>query len=254
MPRLIIWDFDGTLAHRPGLWSGCLLETLDEHAPGHGIERDQLRVLLRDGFPWHRPEVEHPELCAPGAWWRQVEVLLASAYEGVGIGASRASELALLARRRFIDPSCGWQLFEDTVAVLTELRRHGWQHAILSNHVPELPELVQGLGLADLVDLVMTSAVTGYEKPHATAFRLVLEEFRHPEQVWMVGDNPIADVAGAEALGIPAIQVRTAATGTERHAPDLRGAAEIIRDGRARPRGRPSRGAAPTGPLPGGTA
>jgi putative hydrolase of the HAD superfamily len=44
--RFVIWDFDGTLAWRPGLWSGCLLETLDEKEPGHSFLRDDLVPYL----------------------------------------------------------------------------------------------------------------------------------------------------------------------------------------------------------------
>ena len=65
MNRVILWDFDGTLAHRPGMWRGCLVETLDEHAPGHGIDPEELRPFLRTGFPWDSPEVPHPELSTP---------------------------------------------------------------------------------------------------------------------------------------------------------------------------------------------
>jgi SAM-dependent methyltransferase len=42
MNRHILWDFDGTLAERPGLWSGCLIELLDDQAPGHSIDRERL--------------------------------------------------------------------------------------------------------------------------------------------------------------------------------------------------------------------
>ena len=27
--ELVVFDFDGTLAHRPGMWSQCLLDVLD---------------------------------------------------------------------------------------------------------------------------------------------------------------------------------------------------------------------------------
>lgn len=233
MRRAVIWDFDGTLAHRPGLWSGCLLEILDEHVPGHRVHHDQIRALLRDGFPWHQPEVEHPELCAPEAWWRQVEDLLSRAYRGVGIESQRASELARHARERFIDAAYGWRLFDDTLTALRDLRAAGWRHVILSNHVPELPELTSALGLSGVIDIVLTSAITGYEKPHPKMFALALEACDHPDQVWMVGDNPIADVGGAQAAGIPAIQVRTRRGGAERYAKDVVGAAAIIRTGEA---------------------
>lgn len=79
---------------------------------------------------------------------------------------------------------------------------------IVSNHVPELGDLVGRLGLADLIDGVLTSAVTGYEKPHPAMYGIALDLIGHPDRVWMIGDNPVADVAGAEAVGIPAILVR----------------------------------------------
>lgn len=59
--RHILWDFDGTLAERPGRWSGCMVEVLDAEQPDHCIRRDMLAPYLRRGFPWHTPEVGHPE-------------------------------------------------------------------------------------------------------------------------------------------------------------------------------------------------
>jgi putative hydrolase of the HAD superfamily len=166
----------------------------------------------------------HPELCEPEAWWSHVEALLASAYEGVGIESGPARTLARLARQRYVDATCGWRLYDDTVPVLERLRSDGWNHAILSNHVPELPTLVAGLGLEPLVDVVLSSAVTGYEKPNPKAFELALDRCGRPDEVWMVGDNPVADVEGATAVGIPAILVRGAANAV----PDLHSAASII--------------------------
>ena len=58
--KFIIWDFDGTLAHRPTGWTGALLETLSELHPMHQIIADQLRPHLQAGFPWHVPEIVHP--------------------------------------------------------------------------------------------------------------------------------------------------------------------------------------------------
>ncbi|MGH7576165.1 MAG: HAD-IA family hydrolase, partial [Longimicrobiales bacterium] len=41
----------------------------------------------------------------------------------------------------------------------------------------------------------------GYEKPNPRAFRHVLNAVGPSGPVWMIGDNPIADVAGAAAVG-----------------------------------------------------
>ena len=34
---MVMWDFDGTLAQRPGLWGACVIEVLDEAEPDHGV-------------------------------------------------------------------------------------------------------------------------------------------------------------------------------------------------------------------------
>jgi len=210
------------------MWRGCLIETLDDYEPGHVVESDQLRPLLHDGFPWHRPDVPHLELCDPEEWWGRVGALLATAYEGVGLETPRARELARLARDRYVDPGRGWRLFDDTLRTLARLRADGWRHVILSNHVPELPALVTGLGLSPLIEIVFTSAATGYEKPNPKAFELALARCGWPGEVLMVGDNPVADVAGAEAVGVRAMLVRSRPQPRCRHAADLAALAALL--------------------------
>jgi putative hydrolase of the HAD superfamily len=222
--RLAIWDFDGTLAHRRREtgWSILLAEALDAEEPGHGHSPDTFRPHLREGFPWHTPDVAHPELCEPEAWWGSVCAVLARAYEAAGYAPARAAELAEAARRLYVDPTVGWELFEDTLPTLARLSEAGWTHAILSNHVPELRQIVAGLGLDDAVAFVSCSAETGYEKPHAEAFASVLDALR-PAEAWMVGDNVVADVLGAEAVGLPAVLVRRFEPRAERYADSLVG-------------------------------
>jgi putative hydrolase of the HAD superfamily len=222
--RLLIWDFDGTLAHRRGEtgWSILLAETLDGEEPGHPHSAATFRPHLREGFPWHRPEVAHPELCEPEAWWRSIRPVLSRAYEAAGYASARALELAEAARRLYVDPGVGWELFDDTRAALERLSQAGWTHAILSNHVPELRQIVAGLGLDEVVDLISCSAETGYEKPHARAYASVLDALR-PTEAWMVGDNVVADVLGAEAVGLPAVLVRRPDPRAARYADSLAG-------------------------------
>jgi len=228
--RLAIWDFDGTLAHRGDEtgWSLLLAEVLDREEPGHGHSAASFRPYLRDGFPWHRPDVAHPELREPEAWWASVRPLLARAYEAVGYPPERASELAQVAQHRYVDPAA-WALFEDTVPALERLSAAGWTHAILSNHVPELRRIVAALGLDELVVAVSCSAETGYEKPHPRAFAALLDQLR-PVEAWMVGDNVLADVLGAEALGIPAVLVRRHDPRAERYAETLAGVQPFLEE------------------------
>lgn len=65
----VLWDFDGTLVARDGNWRAALLTALDQVTTDHGVTMERLREGLRDGFPWHRPEVPHPHLGTPDPRW-----------------------------------------------------------------------------------------------------------------------------------------------------------------------------------------
>lgn len=226
--RLVLWDFDGTLAFREGLWSGCVMEVLDAHRPGHRISVDDVREGLSKSFPWHRPHERHPHPGDIERWWDAMEARIADALARAGVERGDCGTLARATRVRFIDPTVGWRCFEDTVPALTLTARAGWTNAIVSNHVPELADLVAGLGLASHVDRVFTSALVGWEKPNARFFEHVLAGYGELEQAWMVGDNPVADVAGAEAVGLRAILVRTQTGRARRRARGLLEAAQMI--------------------------
>lgn len=225
--RVIFWDFDGTLATRADMWSGALVQALVSHDPACTITRAQLAPFLSDGFPWHTPDRPRLDRCMPDDWWAHLQNVLRSAYEAVGLSAATAAVLARRARECYLDPA-GWTAYDDTRPVLTSLAAQGWRHVILSNHVPELPELVQALGLGTLVDRVITSACIGYEKPHREIFRIALELAGHPDVAWMVGDNVLADILGAEQAGIAGILVRQEGPRARRRAADLPGVIPLL--------------------------
>jgi putative hydrolase of the HAD superfamily len=208
---VVLWDFDGTLAWRPGLWSACIAAALEEQQPGHGLGVDEIRAAMRGRYPWNAPGEAHPHLCDPDRWWEEMCARIAQALAALGIGADRGAAVARDARRRFIDPGGGWRVFDDALPALQALADAGWRSAILSNHVPELEQIAAALGLAPHVERIFSSALTGFEKPHPLAFTHALRELGAPGRVWMVGDNPVADIQGASAARIPAILVRTAA-------------------------------------------
>ena len=68
---------------------------------------------------------------------------------------------------------------------------------------------------------MITSATTGYEKPHSEAYAVARRAAGNPDTLWMVGDNPEADVMGAERCGIPAILARSKTSAANRIATDL---------------------------------
>jgi putative hydrolase of the HAD superfamily len=224
---VVLWDFDGTLAWRPGLWAACAMEVLDERLPAHGVLLEQMRLELKSRFPWHEPQRAHAELDQPEAWWRHVERLMAEAMVRAGVPGDRAPALARGVHERFIDATRGWELFDDTIPALRAVAEGGWRSAVLSNHVPELEQIAELLGVSRHVERIISSALIGYEKPNPEAFRYALRACGDPAKVWMVGDNVEADVRGAEALGLKAILVRRPGD-CRLLADDVAGAARII--------------------------
>ncbi|MFJ9714111.1 hypothetical protein [Streptomyces sp. NPDC101234] len=84
---VVSWDFEGTLAFRDGMWRGCLVEARTAITPGHRVTVDDVARGLHDGFPRHRPEMEHLTLSGPGAWWSALRPLFTNAYVREGVDA-----------------------------------------------------------------------------------------------------------------------------------------------------------------------
>ncbi len=227
MSRAVLWDFDETLAHRPGKWRSAMVAALDGLCPGHAITADAIGPLLKTGYPWHAPSVPHPELCAPGAWWAHMERVLTSVFVAVGAPPSLAPDLARLAHERYVDPTT-YRVYDDVPAALGRLSEAGFAHVVVSNHVPELAAIVRGLGLSDRIADVVCSADTGYEKPHPESYAIARRRVGNPSSLWMVGNSYDSDVAGAEACGIPAILVRSSHPAARRTCPDLLSAASLL--------------------------
>jgi hypothetical protein len=92
--KLLIWDFDGTLAFREGLWSSAVAEVARAHIPGCQAVREDFLPHLRSGFPWHSPELPHTQIASAEEWWQHLSPVIAAALvKGTGIPARQAEQL-----------------------------------------------------------------------------------------------------------------------------------------------------------------
>jgi HAD superfamily hydrolase (TIGR01662 family) len=127
----------------------------------------------------------------------------------------------------YVNPA-RWKLFDDVVPCLTVLSAQGWRHSILSNHVPELGQIVRSLGIAAHFVAVFNSAETGVEKPNPQAFRNVLASIGEARDVWMVGDSIAADAKGAKSVGLRSILVRNPHPDADLFCESLRDVANVL--------------------------
>jgi putative hydrolase of the HAD superfamily len=122
-----------------------------------------------------------------------------------------------------------YAVFDDVVPALERATAAGRRNIIVSNHIPELADLVRGLGLTRHFDAIVSSGVVGYEKPHRFLFEAALRHVRTGESVWMIGDNADADCLPVCELGMNAVLVRgLGGRQFEREAPGLLEALDLI--------------------------
>ncbi len=102
--------------------------------------------------------------------------------------------------------------YDDAREALATARTKGARVIVVSNWDVSLLEVLERVGLAPLVDGVVTSAAVGARKPEPAIFRHALalagvdhDPARHARHV---GDSLSEDVAGARASGIGALLLR----------------------------------------------
>ena len=191
--RAVLFDVDFTIA-RPGPELGP--EGYRRLGARFGLELDpsrygEAREKAVEGIRRH-PELEHDE----EIWVAFTERII----RGMGGDADSAYECAVEMTRAW-EHAEHFELFDDALPVLDELRGQGLKLGLVSNTGRNLDEFVSHHRLE--VDAALGSGAFGRTKPHPTIFRAVLERLEvEPSGAAMVGDSPEDDVEGARAAGI----------------------------------------------------
>ena len=191
--RAVLFDVDFTIA-RPGPELGP--EGYRRLGARFGLELDPARYRdarekAVEGIKRH-PELEHDE----EIWVAFTERII----RGMGGDADSAYECAVEMTRAW-EHAEHFELFDDALPVLDELRAQGLKLGLVSNTGRNLDEFVAHHRLE--VDAALGSGAFGRTKPHPTIFRAVLERLEvEPSAAAMVGDSPEDDVEGARAAGI----------------------------------------------------
>lgn len=195
-PRGVLFDVDFTLC-RPG--PELSAERYARVAARHGIELDAGRYEdAREAAALNLKR--HPELLHDDTIWHR---FTAEIFVGMGGPEAIASECATEIEQGW-EVSGNFELYEDVLPVLEELRRAELRLGLVSNGIRDLHEFVVHHSLD--VDVVVGSRAHGYVKPHPTIFQAALQQLGvEPAAAVMVGDSLEEDVEGARALGMRAI-------------------------------------------------
>ena len=204
------------------MWSGTLAEVVQRELGDKSANAALFRPWLQSGFPWHAPQVIRDPLTVDAdTWWNALSPVITNALVGgATLDVRVAQQLLPMVRATYCDAS-RWRLFDDSLDTLQRLASLGWRHVVLSNHVPELRQIMSGLGLTPYFDAVYSSAETGVEKPNPASFERVIAKLPDDLPRVMVGDSYEADVLGARRCGLDAILVRRPYRGESRFAATL---------------------------------
>lgn len=203
--RVVFWDFDETPATRNETWSGALARALNDITGTQTSTAADFDGCLSTGFSGHRPDVVRP-VSSASEWWDALAPVFFRACESAGVTGPTATRAVSAIPGEYYRVSA-WKLRSGARPALTQVAAAGYRNVVLSNHGAELPNLADELGLMQFVDTVVTSATVGAEKPNPQIFRHALHLSDAGDDVWMVGDNPIADIEGAEAVGMKALLI-----------------------------------------------
>jgi putative hydrolase of the HAD superfamily len=202
--RVIIWDFEGTLAVRPGRFTAALVKAARLCDPAFRGTDDQVRPHLSGAFPWHGKEKRHAFADDADAWWESLQGPSARALRQFGMREAVAVEAARLARSIYLD-SGQWACLDGALQTLDALSECGWTHVVMSNFAPELDGIVEALGLSSRIAMAFSSGRVGFEKPSKAYFDHVLEWISPAQAFFMIGDNPEADIEGGRSAGLKTI-------------------------------------------------
>jgi FMN hydrolase / 5-amino-6-(5-phospho-D-ribitylamino)uracil phosphatase len=194
--RGVLFDVDFTLC-RPG--PELSAERYARVAARHGIDLDPASYDdAREAAALNLKR--HPELLHDDTIWHRFTEEI---FVGMGGPEEIASECATEIEQGW-EVSENFELFEDVLPVLEELRRAELRLGLVSNGIRDLNEFVAHHKLD--VDAIVGSRAHGYVKPHPTIFQAALEELGlAAADAVMVGDSLEEDVEGAQALGMRAI-------------------------------------------------
>jgi putative hydrolase of the HAD superfamily len=196
--RAVLFDVDFTLA-KPGPLLGG--PGYREAAGRYGLDLDparypEARAAAVQDIERH-PELDHDE----EVWVRFTEDIL----RGMGAEGDDVREIALEITRGW-EQADNFELYEDVVPALAELRRHDLRIGLVSNTSRDLDAFVRHFAID--ADAWISSGAHGKVKPSPSIFRAVLDLLGvEPGAAAMVGDSLDDDVEGARALGIRAFLI-----------------------------------------------
>lgn len=205
--RAVCLDLDGTLLrddHVDGVVRAVAARLAERY---DGIDADALAVANERawweywpevGDAWLRGDVE-PDSVPIEVWRRAL----------AEVGVTDASAAAEAHALHTATETTAFRLYEESAEVLQRLRARGIPIALITNGPSGLQRgKLRATGIEAAFDVVIVSGEHGVHKPDPEIFALALAGLgSSADETLHVGDNLVADVAGARDAGLTAVWI-----------------------------------------------
>lgn len=183
--RGVIFDFGGVINNMR--WD--VARDLENE---HGLERTDISRTLYENDEWREVEVGGGDI---DAWF-------SSAHKSL---EAKAGKPLPPLHQQWRD---SWTLITENLDLIRALKPH-YHIAILSNADITLEERIRdGMGIHDLFDTIVCSAVVGLAKPDHAIYRLALERVGLPAEECVFIDDAERNVVAAREVGMAAVHYR----------------------------------------------
>ncbi len=205
--RVVFFDMGDTLTTILPSWETLYVNACARH--GIHVEHDALLAATREVFgALDADESRMTYEATEEADQRYYEEINGAILHRAGAPMNDQMRTILAHLQAEFETPAHFHLFPDAVPTLAALRDAGYRLGIISNWSWNLPDLCDGLGITGYFDHIVTSARVGASKPHRAIFDYALHWFgARPEECVQIGDNAVADVAGARSVGMHGILI-----------------------------------------------
>lgn len=209
----ILWDFDGTLSYPNKSFSTALHRAISQS--GYCVDVEVSASFLNSAYSWKNSGILYPD-ATKEQWWHTLFGKIAGFCTENGIATQDVPSICSRFRELLID-SGNYCLYDDTVQTLQQCAAMGYRNYIATNNYPEITGIFDVLGITPYLSGFVIFSHIGYEKPAPEFYDYAKQLCAPGQPLFMVGDNPRADIAGAQAAGLTAIAVHECKQSTAEH-------------------------------------
>lgn len=203
MNKVLFWDFDGTLSYPNKSFFDALDKALLKS--GYSFENNKAEEFLKTAYSWKTPHITYVDK-TNSLWWDMLFEKIKEFCTSVGVAPSDLEKVCTDFKEILTDVS-NYKLYSDTKETLEKCMDLGYKNYLITNNYPEITDILEKLGISQFFENFIVSSHIGYEKPRKEFFEHAVKSAENPDDVYVIGDNPEADIKGGKNMGFKTIAV-----------------------------------------------